>query len=94
MQSHDKNKHTTLLQKFVNYGRKKFYNIGPRRQRKNKIKFFNPIIKLCHVSEFGQYFNYRLPCSVDQSSTDETTHSRKDPQLVETFPSKAVSRKN
>jgi hypothetical protein len=23
-------KHSSLLQKFVNYGRKKFYNIGPR----------------------------------------------------------------
>ncbi len=27
-----KDKHSSLLQKFVTYGRKKFYNIGPRDQ--------------------------------------------------------------
>jgi hypothetical protein len=25
-----RDKHSSLLQKFLNYGRKKFYNIGPR----------------------------------------------------------------
>jgi hypothetical protein len=34
-----KDKHSCLLRKFVNYGRKKIYNVGPRA---NVIKLFCP----------------------------------------------------
>jgi hypothetical protein len=44
---HVKDKHSSLLQKIVNYGRKKFFNIGSRLEVTN-TKLFSPFVNYSH----------------------------------------------
>ncbi len=43
-----KDKHSSLLRKFLNYGRKKFYNIGPKNvaKRVGSDRFENHIFEI------------------------------------------------
>jgi hypothetical protein len=51
-----KDKPSSLLQKFINYGRKKFYNIGPKNVAKKvgSERFENPIFEISSL--ISDYF--------------------------------------
>jgi hypothetical protein len=72
-----RDKHSSLLQKFVNYGRKIFYNIGPSDRRKcitilkklsrdKRSSLFVPTIS----DEEGRFFN--IDTSSSQKSWTQT----------------------
>ncbi len=55
-----RDKHSSLLRTFVNYGRKKFYNIGPMASKTKKKVFMTPTKCHCLKTDAGQNKLQRL----------------------------------
>ncbi len=58
-----RDKHSSLLQKFVNYGRKKFYNIGPGTVKLATAVIYGFIVQVLH-SRVG---SWPYPKTFDQA---------------------------
>ena len=66
----DIDKHSSLLQKFVNYGRKKFYNIGPAVQGEGDPRL-GPVRKPEEVEPL-----FRLQPQPDDPSGSQDFHGK------------------
>ncbi len=67
-------KHSSLLRKFVNYDRKKFYNIGPRCQHfeKNRPKIFVPQNRRQFLQNKIYFAGKNCRNKMDQRQRDQT----------------------